>query len=155
MALSTTAFNKGAATLTALVSAILLLASFALADDRTDAIAERIAPVSNVCMAGEDCPTAHGVAVAGGASSAAASGPRDAETIYNTSCFACHAGAIPTSPKLGDVEAWAPRVAKGVDALYESALVGTAGGMPPRGACNNCSDDEIKAAVDYMVEQLK
>ena len=60
------------------------------------------------------------------------------------------------SPKLGDKAAWEPRVAKGKDALYQSAINGVAGtAMAPRGTCAACSDDELKAVVDFMVSKAQ
>jgi len=80
----------------------------------------------------------------------------DGEKIYKSACFACHDGQLPMSPKLGDKEKWAPRIEKGMEALYKSAREGVAGTpMPPRGNCFNCSDEDLKAAVDYMVSKAK
>jgi cytochrome c5 len=58
------------------------------------------------------------------------------------------------SPKFGSAADWAPRAAKGLDTLYTHALGGF-NSMPPKGTCAACSDDEIKAAVKYMVENSK
>jgi len=77
---------------------------------------------------------------------------RDGQTIYKTSCFACHDAGVAGAPKLGDAAAWAPRIAKGNDALYSSLQNGL-NAMPPKGTCMNCSDDELKAVLDYMIEQ--
>ena len=77
---------------------------------------------------------------------------RDGQTVYKTACFACHDAGVAGAPKLGDKAAWAPRIAKGNDALY-SALQNGLNAMPPKGTCMNCSDDELKAVLDYMVEQ--
>jgi cytochrome c5 len=55
------------------------------------------------------------------------------------------------APKYGDAVAWAPRIAKGKDALYESTYNGLNGVMPARGTCMDCSDEELQATVDYMV----
>ena len=53
----------------------------------------------------------------------------------------------------GDVAAWASRIAKGMDVLHESGVKGIPGtSMMAKGGCMNCSDEEIIAAVDYMVE---
>ena len=76
----------------------------------------------------------------------------DGQGIYKASCQACHAAGVAGAPKLGDKDAWAPRIAKGSDALYTSVLKGL-NAMPPKGACMSCSEDELRAAVDYMVEQ--
>ena len=66
--------------------------------------------------------------------------------------MACHATGAAGAPMVGDADAWAPRVAKGIDALYASGVNGVAGtGMIARGGCGDCSDEEIHAAVDYMV----
>ena len=56
------------------------------------------------------------------------------------------------APKLGDAAAWAERIAKGNDVLYSNGINGIAGtGMMAKGGCMGCSDEEINAAVDYMV----
>ncbi len=74
--------------------------------------------------------------------------------IYDSACFACHASGVAGSPKLGDKAAWAPRISTGIDALYTTSLKGK-GAMPPKGGNMSLSDDKVKAAVDYMVEQSK
>ena len=79
-------------------------------------------------------------------------GARSGEELFNTTCVACHSSGAPGIPQKGDSEAWAPRIARGREALYESALNGR-NAMPPRGMCMDCSDQEIRAAVDYMVSQ--
>lgn len=81
-----------------------------------------------------------------------AAAARDGETIYKTACFACHDAGVAGAPKLGDAAAWAPRIAKGNDALYSSLQNGL-NAMPPKGTCMNCSDDELQAVLDYMIEQ--
>lgn len=74
--------------------------------------------------------------------------------VYQKSCQSCHAMGVAGAPKQGDKAAWAPRIATGMDALVASAINGK-NIMPPRGACASCSDDDIKAAVQYMVSQSK
>jgi len=68
--------------------------------------------------------------------------------------MACHATGVSEAPILGNAEQWAVRVAKGADALYTSAINGL-GVMPARGTCVDCSDDEMRAAVDYMLGALQ
>lgn len=76
------------------------------------------------------------------------------ETIYRKTCIGCHLTGAANAPKLGDSAAWAPRIAKGKQALYDSSFNGIAGtAMVARGSCGDCSDDDLKAAVDYMVTQ--
>lgn len=76
----------------------------------------------------------------------------DGQSIYKASCQACHAAGVAGAPKLGDKNAWAPRIAKGNDAMYLSLKNGL-NAMPPKGACMSCSEDELRAAMVYMVEQ--
>jgi cytochrome c5 len=76
----------------------------------------------------------------------------DGQKIYQTSCQACHATGAANAPKLGDKEAWAPRIATGMDAMLASAIKGK-NAMPPKGACASCSDADLKAAIEYMVSQ--
>ncbi|GAA5315885.1 MAG: cytochrome c5 family protein [Candidatus Pelagadaptatus aseana] len=118
----------------------------ASASSVNDAIAERIKPVGDVCMAGSDCAAAP--------VAAAPSGPRSGAEVYDTKCFTCHATGAAGAPKVGDVDGWAPRIGKGIDTLYTNALNGI-NGMPAKGLCMDCSDDEITAAVDHMVASSK
>jgi len=76
----------------------------------------------------------------------------DGQKIYQTSCQACHATGAAGAPKLGDKDAWAPRIAKGNDALFSSVKNGLKA-MPPKGTCMSCSEDELRAAMEYMVGQ--
>ena len=115
-----------------------------LSDSQRAAIEERIKPVGDVCLQGDaDC---------GGAAVAASSGPRSGEEVYNAACMACHTTGAGGAPMLGDAAAWADRIAKGSEVLYASGVNGVPGtGMIAKGGCMNCSDEEIHAAVDYMV----
>ena len=82
----------------------------------------------------------------------------DGKAIYEQACSACHAAGVAGAPKFGDAAAWKDRVAQGQDVLYTHAIqgyTGSAGVMPPKGGFANLSDDEVKAAVDYMVESAK
>ena len=74
----------------------------------------------------------------------------DGEKVYKGTCFACHDVGVANAPKLGDKAAWSARVATGKDALYHSALNGK-NVMPAKGGNTALSDDEVKAAVDYIV----
>ena len=76
----------------------------------------------------------------------------DGQKIYQKSCQACHATGAAGAPKLGDKDAWAPRIAKGNDALLSSVKNGLKA-MPPKGTCMSCSEDELRAAMEYMVGQ--
>lgn len=78
--------------------------------------------------------------------------PADGRMIFQTFCHACHTMGIAGAPKLGDKAAWKPRIAKGGDALLSSVKNGL-NAMPPNGACANCSDDQLRLVIEYMVEQ--
>ena len=80
--------------------------------------------------------------------------PLSGRRVYKRVCMACHTLDVWGAPKLGDRDAWAGRIAKGKEALYYSALNGL-NNMPPRGYCQFCTDNELKSAVDYMVEKTQ
>jgi cytochrome c5 len=73
----------------------------------------------------------------------------DGKAVYEKSCKGCHAAM---KPKTGDKEAWAPLAKQGADALTASVIKGK-GAMPPKGGA--ASDDDVKAAVEYMLSQSK
>lgn len=80
------------------------------------------------------------------------------EDIYKKACFACHGTGVAGSPKLGDKAAWGPRIAQGNAVMLQHAIEGFKGKtglMPPKGGATSLSDDEVSAAVDYMVSQVK
>ena len=82
----------------------------------------------------------------------------DGEAVYNSGCAACHASGVAGAPKVGDVDAWAGRVGQDVEVIYTNAIdgfQGEAGVMPPKGGFMNLSDDDVKSAVDYMIEASK
>jgi cytochrome c5 len=112
-----------------------------------DEIRDRIKPVGEVCLQGEDC----GEAAAAPAEESGSASARSGSEVYNAACTACHATGAAGAPIMGDAGQWAPRIEKGMDTLVDHAINGF-NGMPPRGACSNCSDDEIIAAVEHMVE---
>ncbi len=119
-----------------------LVSSTAFANNMShEAIAERIAPIGSVYLDGQ-APTEEIVV---------ASGPRDASTIYNTFCMACHTTGAAGAPKIGDASAWDQRLAQGRDILNDHAINGF-NGMPARGTCMDCSDEEIIATIDFMVK---
>lgn len=81
---------------------------------------------------------------------------RTGEQVYNSTCVACHGTGASGAPKLGDAKAWAPRIEKGMDALMDSAMNGVPGtAMMAKGTCNDCSEQEMRRAVEYMVEKSK
>ena len=78
--------------------------------------------------------------------------------VYGNVCSMCHAAGVAGAPKPGDKADWGPRIAQGNDVLYKHALegfTGKKGMMPARGGSTTLSDEEVKAAVDFMVAQSK
>lgn len=111
-------------------------------------LAERIAPVARVSIAGQS-----GGAGAEESKPEPVAAAMSGEDIYNSSCVACHGIGIAGAPRVGDPEAWAPRIDQGLPILYDHAIngyQGNSGMMPPKGGAMSLSDDEVKAAVDYM-----
>jgi cytochrome c5 len=126
-------------------AAVLSGVAWAATEEQRAAIIERIKPHGEVCMQGDTSCAA--------AAAVVSSGPRSGEEVYNSACVACHSSGAGGAPILADVAAWADRIAKGRDVLHESGLNGVAGtSMIARGGCMNCTDEEIIAAVDYMVD---
>jgi cytochrome c5 len=84
--------------------------------------------------------------------SAASINAHPGKEIYDQYCYSCHNPGLNGAPRLGDAEAWAPRIAQGRAILLTSTIEGIAA-MPQRGLCLSCSDEELAEAVDYMIEQ--
>ena len=78
--------------------------------------------------------------------------------VYNKTCALCHGVGAAGAPKPGDKADWGPRIAQGIDVLHKHAIEGFTGAkgvMPARGGAAALTDDEVKAAADYMVAQSK
>ncbi len=74
------------------------------------------------------------------------------EEVYKASCFACHDSGVAGSPKVGDKDAWTARIAAGAESMYTAAIKGK-GAMPAKGGNMSISDEDIKAAVDFMASK--
>ena len=79
-----------------------------------------------------------------------ASAATEVEDRYNKTCAVCHAAGAAGAPKTGVPAEWEPRMAKGMDALAESVDKGM-NAMPPKGMCFDCSMDDFKALIEYML----
>jgi cytochrome c5 len=94
--------------------------------------------------------TAMAITLAAGHSKSELSG----QAIYEANCANCHSGGFggffTGAPKVGRREDWAELIPKGVDTLTANTIAGI-GKMEPRGQCESCSDEELRAAVEYMV----
>lgn len=78
----------------------------------------------------------------------------DGKAVYDKTCAVCHAAGVANAPKLGDKAAWATRASTGRDALSATVVKGK-GAMPPKGGHAQLTEDEIKAAVDFMLAAAK
>ncbi len=123
--------------------------------DSPENVDARIAKVGALNLAGQAAATQTASAEAAAApAEAAAPAPAAAATgevpaLYKKSCAMCHGTGAGGAPKVGDKDAWAPRIATGMDELMKVAINGR-GGMPARGG-TKASDDELKTVVEYMV----
>jgi len=137
--------------MTIMTIVIVVLASMAASDvnaklderssiENTQAIADRIAPVGTF--------SAKTVAAA-----PIVEKVLTVAEVY-ASCAACHASGVAGAPKTGDAVVWSERITKGLETLYANAINGY-NAMPAKGGNISLSDDNVKAAVDYMLEQSK
>lgn len=135
-----------------LAAPVAVLALWAVTAQATtdEAIAERLKPVAQVCITGEECA---GVEVATTAAAATTASARSGKEIVDMLCHVCHTGAgkLPTAPELGNTAEWKARADEqgGLDALLQTAITGL-NLMPPKGTCMDCSDDELLSAIKYM-----
>lgn len=125
---------------------VFFIGMTAAADPSEEALIARIQKVGTVCVQGTVCAGPQQ------AIAPAATGGFEVASVYDQSCATCHNLGVAGAPKFADASQWAPRLSKGMDVLYNSAINGMLPAMPARGMCFNCSDDEIKALVDYMVD---
>jgi cytochrome c5 len=126
---------------------LVLIASYAgaVAPGTDEEISARLQPFGEVQRSAES------LAAAQASSETAGGAPKSGKEVYDTFCFACHATGMSDAPKLGDIEAWAPRIAKGMDELLANTINGI-NVMPPRGTCMGCSDAELEGVLDYILE---
>ena len=110
-----------------------------------NSVLERIKPVGEVRV-----DTSTMVASAESTETAERSG----EEIYNSKCAGCHNSGVMGAPKYAALADWSSRIDLGLDKLTASAIAGK-GGMPARGTCMDCSDNEIKVTVKYMLDSLQ
>lgn len=123
-----------------IASCCFVVGSFA--QESNNDLVERIKPVGQVNIAGA------------APASAAAAGPRSGKDVYDGACTACHGAGVLGAPKLHNAADWQPRLdEKGFDLVWKNAINGI-NAMPAMGTCATCSEDEIKAAIEYMIEGI-
>ena len=143
--------------ITALLFSAAMMSSNVQADVNAE-IVERIKKVGSVCIAGAECKPESGsalVAAEVGVAPAATQAVSFVEDTYNKTCAICHNTGAAGAPKLGDTAQWSARLDKGIDVLYASSINGMPPVMPAKGMCFSCSDDDLRALVDYMVESVQ
>ena len=154
-------FNLVIGGLVAVAIAIFILAVFTGGEQQLEArlqdeayqaeLLERIAPVGRVRLPGDEPGAAEPAAVEAAAPVATLmSGPQ----VYNAACVACHGNGIGGAPKTGDAAAWSSRIEQGLETLQTHAIEGYQGEqgyMPPKGGRVDLSDEEVLAALDFML----
>ncbi len=138
--------------MTSLVLAVSLAALLSACGKQEGAAPEAPAPAPAAPEAAAPAPAAEAedTQVAGGSDLG--------KKVYGNTCAMCHAAGVAGAPKPGDKADWGPRIAQGMDTLHKHALEGFTGAkgmMPARGGSTTLSDDDVKAAVDFMVAQSK
>ena len=129
----------------------------AIEEAMAERVAEITAPVGKVVVAGEETEAVPAVTTAVAETTVAAASP--GESIYQSVCSGCHSMPAMASmiPQRGDAGAWEPRVAKGMETLYQHAINGFQGDMgimPAKGGNPALSDEDVISAVDYLVEPI-
>ena len=125
-------------------------------------VSARVAPVGAV-YAGDTGRAALAAAQEAAKQAAAAQvaygGTTDGKTIFGDLCKTCHTIAATGAPQISDKAAWAPRVAQGLDTLVKHAIEGYQGPdgklMPAKGGNPALTDAQLKATVEWMVNQVK
>tara|TARA_B100000686_G_C16806194_1_gene990759 strand:- start:15342 stop:15836 length:495 start_codon:yes stop_codon:yes gene_type:complete len=119
-------------------------------DELISLIDKRTSPISNENLSSNPKIKSTIQLAAGAPSDASNSG----EKIYKMVCGSCHDNGAAGSPITGNQSQWASRISEGIDHLYDSAINGI-GIMPAKGGLASLSDEDVKAAVDYIIEKSK
>ncbi|KAA8760690.1 cytochrome c family protein [Burkholderia pseudomallei MSHR983] len=110
---------------------------------------------ANASPSAASAPAASSEAAPAATTAAAADTPNPGgEKVFKSVCSMCHQTGAAGAPIAGNKDDWAPRIAQGKPTLYKHALegfTGNKGTMPPRGGNPSLKDNEVEAAVDFMV----
>jgi len=127
-----------------LLAALLILPACKQKEEAPVAPQQQAQPASQAAAPGQEMPDSGSMAMG--------------ERVYDESCKSCHDAGIAGAPKVGDQAAWSERIAQGMDTLNQNSIngfTGKTGTMPAKGGNAALSDDEVKAAVAFMVEHSK
>lgn len=139
-----------------ILTAALVVLAFMMTDkpdadsnpSRALLIEDRIKPVSSTRM-GEAGAAALAQAQEA-AAPAADAGPKDGATVYGGLCMSCHDAGVAGAPITGS-DLLAQRLEeKGLETLVSNAINGI-NIMPPKGGNPALSDEEVRAAVEFML----
>ena len=79
------------------------------------------------------------------------------QKVFDSDCRSCHQSGKPKNdaPQISEQGEWKERLGKGRTELYKNSIGGFSGyfAMPPRGGNPKLTDDEVRAAVDYLLNQ--
>jgi cytochrome c5 len=79
----------------------------------------------------------------------------DGHAAYERYCKMCHASGSAGAPIVGKKTDWEERLKKDASELENNAVNGFRGNrgyMPPKGGFPKISEDDVKAAVAYMIK---
>lgn len=72
------------------------------------------------------------------------------KATYEQYCIVCHRDGLAGAPKFENEADWKPRLAgKNIEEILTIVKNGL-NAMPPKGTCGECSDEDLKAAIQYM-----
>ena len=114
---------------------------------------ERIAPVGAV-RSGEEGAAAlaeYQATVAAAEPAPAVTGEVNGETVYNGLCMACHGAGVSGAPIPGSDDLVARLDERGLEGLINNAINGL-NAMPARGGNPALTDEQIRAAVEFMTQ---
>lgn len=133
-----------------LILGISVAGTVAAQSARNAQIAERLAPVGQVCLAGEACASGGAASASSGGSASAAF---SASAAYDQYCAMCHNTGMAGAPTRENSAHWAARVSDvGFAAVLSNAINGV-NAMPARGMCATCSDEQMSELVEYLSGQ--
>ena len=120
-------------------------------------VGDRVAAIGqiNVAVAKEES-TSHEAEATSTEAAPATPAAVDGKQVYDAGCVACHGAGIAGAPRVGDSDAWADRIGTGLENMVANAIngfQGSQGMMPAKGGNPSLSDEEIEAAVEYMVAE--
>lgn len=152
----------------ALAAVLVSTSGLVHAQSDFERVARNLEPVGHVCMVGQNCTRAANLVHAPEAAPAPVAEPVvstpatpvepaaepaaadfDVAATYQLTCFACHSTGAAGAPVTGNAEAWNERLAKGMDVVLTNSVNGL-GAMPAKGMCMTCSEDNLRALIEYM-----